>query len=177
MSVSRRHRGALPPGQPRPEARAFPSSRWNSRHQRCSTFRVHLKRPCGLGRRGPISKRRVAASLHSGMNFLRDRPMTQFSMQGILSHHWSSHIWGQIQAASRRQVRALNPILSTNTCAVLRIRAVFTESCHILLPAECRPIPRPERILQAALSSRVQAILSWWIRRVWCSTQQFLALA
>jgi len=50
-----------------------------------------------LGHRNPgASNRRTAASLNALVKLLRDNPMTQFSIQWILSLNWLSQEWGQV---------------------------------------------------------------------------------
>ncbi|HYI94236.1 MAG TPA: anti-sigma factor, partial [Bryobacteraceae bacterium] len=45
----------------------------------------------------PCSSRRTAANLNSFVNFLRDNPMTQFSIRSILSLNHLFQKWGQVQ--------------------------------------------------------------------------------
>jgi len=60
---------------------ALPGPRRSSRRQRCSTFGFTSNARATSPRDTPCSSRRTAAGLNSFVNCLRDKPMTQFSIQ------------------------------------------------------------------------------------------------
>jgi hypothetical protein len=67
----------------------------------------------------PCSNRRTAANLNSFVNCLRDNPITQFSVQWILSLNYLSQFWGPLQLHDNLNSGSLSLPLATPNLANL----------------------------------------------------------